>query len=118
MKWLAVYGVYIWEGLLHAFFVGTCLFAWGRKWLAGKTPWLPFALAFLILAFFETYWILIFNYFGLQVSIHDSEMQKIFGVQSHENIVQYLTPRWGNVLFWFLQASIAVWIGRRLKYGQ
>ena len=114
MKILAVYAVYIWVGLLHAFFVGTCLYVWAGKWLVGKAWWLSFVMAFLILAFFETYWIPIFDYIGLKVSHVDAEMRQTFGVQEGENIIRNLSPRWGNVLFWGLQASIAVWISRIL----
>jgi len=114
MKILVLYLVYVWVGLLHTFFVGTCLYAWGHKWLAGKAKVWAFIIAFLVLAFFETYWIPVFNYFGLQVSSSDATVQHTFGISATENIVRNLSPRWWNMLFWIVQASLAVWIYQRL----
>jgi hypothetical protein len=61
MKIWAIYLAYAWVGLLHAFFIGTCLHAWGRHWV-GKHLWFAFAVALGALAFFETYWIPVFGY--------------------------------------------------------
>lgn len=115
MKIIAVYSAYIWVGLLHAFFIGTCLYAWARVWLVGK-GWIgAFCVALFALAFFETYWIPVFDYFGLHLTIHEATLQASFGITSQDNVVPYLTPKWWNIVFWFLQAGLALRIAYFLK---
>jgi hypothetical protein len=115
MKTVLVYTAYIWIGLLHAFFVGTCLYAWAGNWLKTRSPIVAWVIIFAILAFFETYWILVFDYFGLQVYTIDADILAAFGISETDNLVHKLSPRAANIVFWVFSTFVADAFGKKLN---
>lgn len=114
MKVLTVYLAYLWVGFLHAFFIGASLYmCFGKKLIQWKF-WQVALLFFPMLLFFEVYWIPMFNYLGLEIFIQASEVHEYFGIDGKTNMVNTLRPRVFNWIFLVVQATFAVWVGKKL----
>jgi hypothetical protein len=108
---ITVYLAYIWVGLLHALFVGVTLYSFLGTWFKKKHQFIPIALIFMILAFFELYWIPMFNTLGVQIYIHDTAVQQHFGIDANTNLVAALHPTYISYFFWVVTTYLGYKIG-------
>jgi hypothetical protein len=110
---VAVFGLYLWVGLLHAWLVGSTAFLWWGRRLAALPAWLPTVGMGLVLAFFELYWKPIFAALGISVFIDDAAVHAFFGIDARTDLVAALRSGWFNWVFIGLQALLAYRLGRR-----
>jgi hypothetical protein len=106
-----VYLAYVWVGLLHALFVGVTLYSFFGKWLKMQYQIIPIAIIFVILAFFELYWIPMFNGLGISIFIKDAAVHQHFGIDEKTNLVQSLHPTYISYLFWIGSTYLGYKIG-------
>ena len=106
-----VYIAYIWVGLLHALFVGVTLYTFFEKWLKKQHQIIPIVIIFMILAFFELYWIPMFSSLGIQIYVQDTTVQQHFGIDGTTNLVSVLRPTYISYCFWIGSTYLAYRIG-------
>jgi hypothetical protein len=111
---ILVYLAYVWVGLLHAIFVGTCVFAWRKNKIKKSNLIYHAILIFCILFFFETYWIKIFHYFQINITTNNSTLHNYFSISKNSNIANSLSPSFITVFSCFVQTCIALFIGKKL----
>lgn len=107
----SVYLAYVWVGLLHALFVGVTLYVFFGKWLKKQYFLIPCGIILIILAFFELYWIPVFNNLGIKIFIDNNNIHQHFGITAKNNLVQTIRPNWISYLFWLGSTALAYIIG-------
>lgn len=110
---IVVYLAYLWVGLIHALFVGVTLYAFWGAWLKRQNQLIPIVIIFAILAFFELYWIPMFQTLGIEIFIKDQAILQHFGIDENTDIVSTLRPNWISYIFWILSTWLSYRIGNR-----
>lgn len=113
MKILIVFLAYFWIGLLNSTLVGTFVFAWFGKKINSRNIWIWGLLIFVILFFFESYWISVFNALKMKVFIADPEVLSFFKITNHTNLVDSLKPSIVTIISCFLQTILALFLGNK-----
>jgi hypothetical protein len=106
-----IYIAYIWVGLLHALFVGVTLYTFMGAWLKRQFIGIPLAIIFFILAFFELYWIPIFQSLGVKIYTTDNNIHQFFNIDAQTNLVNILRPNFISFCFWIASTFLAYKVG-------
>jgi hypothetical protein len=110
-----VFVAYAWIGILHGLLVGSTIFAWRSQYMHRQNLWKYAILIFCILLFFESYWIVVFQYFEMKVFSTQSSLLTAFGITASTNLAKSLSPSWHTLISCGLQTAFALWIINRLK---
>lgn len=107
-----IYLIYAWIGLLHSFFVGSCLYTFLGNYLIKLNIFLQFLIPLLILAFLELYWKPIFETLGLEIKSTNLNLLSYFSLSKNQNIIPEIKTGFFFTIVWLIQAFIALLIGR------
>lgn len=110
-KVIIIYIAYLWVGLLHALFVGVTLYTFLGKWLKQQHQIVPITIIFIVLVFFELYWIPLFQTLGIAIYVKNAAVHQYFGIDENTNIVDVLRQNWISYLFWIGSTYIGYKIG-------
>jgi hypothetical protein len=110
-KVVIIYIAYLWVGLIHAIFVGITLYVFLGKWLEKQHQIVPVAIIFMVLVFFELYWIPLFQTLGIEIYVKNAVVHQHFGINEKTDIVNVLRPNWISYLFWIGSTFISYKVG-------